>query len=41
MPRWATDRPLRRWSCPPSRPGRLRSPDRLRRPGSRWSTAQR
>ena len=32
---WAIGHRLRRWLCPPSPPGRLRSPDRLRRPGSR------
>src|SRR5215207_6303876 len=32
---WATSLRLRRCLCPPSRPGRLRSPDRLRRPGPR------
>src|SRR4051794_5409135 len=32
---WATDHRLRKCSCPPSPPGRRRSPDRLRRPGSR------
>ena len=34
MPLWATGPQLRRCSCRPSRPGRLRSPDRLRRPGT-------
>ena len=33
-PHWATGHRLRRCSCQPSPPGRLRSPDRLRRPGS-------
>src|SRR3954465_9312544 len=33
MPLWATGHPLRRCSCRPSRPGRLRSPGPLRRPG--------
>jgi hypothetical protein len=32
---WATDHRLRKCSCQPSPPGRRRSPDRLRRPGSR------
>ena len=32
---WATDHRLRRCSCQPSPPGRLRSDDRRRRPGSR------
>src|SRR4051795_13249692 len=32
---WVIGHRLRRWLCPPSPPGRLRSPDRLRRPGSR------
>src|SRR4051812_30697305 len=31
---WATDHRLRRCSCPPSPPGRRRSPDRRRRPGA-------
>jgi len=39
-PLWATVHPLRRCSCPLSPPGRLRHPDRLRRPGSRWCSAQ-
>src|SRR5215211_1719387 len=34
MPRWAIARRLRRCSGQLSRPGRLRSPDRLRRPGA-------
>jgi transposase len=34
MPPWATGHRLRRCSGPPSPPGRLRHPDRLRRPGS-------
>jgi transposase InsO family protein len=34
MPLWATGPQLRRCSCRPSRPGRLCSPDRPRRPGT-------
>ena len=34
MPLWATGPQLRRCLCQPSRPGRLRHPDRLRRPGA-------
>ena len=34
MPRWATNLPLRRCSCRPSPPGRLRWLNRLRRTGS-------
>lgn len=33
IPRWARGRPRRRSSCLVTPPGRLRSPDRLRRPG--------
>ena len=35
MPLWDTDRRPRRCSCQPSPHGRLRSPDQLRRRGSR------
>ena len=37
---WATVHRLRRCSCPPSPHGRLRHPDRLRRPCSRWCNAR-
>ena len=36
MPRSATGHRLQRCSCPPSQPGRLRSPDQLCRPGCPW-----
>ena len=40
MPRWTTGHQRRRCSCQPSPHGRLRSPDRLRRPCSRWCNAR-